>query len=157
MLRIRDVYPGSSIRMLSIPDPNFFHPGPGSPSNNLSIITQKKVSKLSEIWSRLIFLPILDPGSRGHKGTGSRIRIRNTATKVSFYWLTSGPSSGQKPWRDVVWPPASPPWWRPPWSPSAGWGCSTLAPPPYTKRRWSTLIRVLQILQGFFFKAYNNK
>ncbi len=25
------------------------------------------------------FLPILDPGSRGQKGTGSRIRIRNTA------------------------------------------------------------------------------
>jgi hypothetical protein len=27
----------------------------------------------------LIFLPIPDPGPRGQKGTGSRIRIRNTA------------------------------------------------------------------------------
>jgi hypothetical protein len=28
--------------------------------------------------------PIPDPGSRGQKGTGSRIRIRNTAKKVCF-------------------------------------------------------------------------
>jgi hypothetical protein len=44
------------------------------------------VSKHSEIWSGLFipdpgpnFLPIPDPCSRGQKGTGSRIRIRNTA------------------------------------------------------------------------------
>ncbi len=51
VLRIRDVYPGSA-------------------SKNLSILTQKIVSKLSEIWSRLLipdpgdpnFLPIPDPG-----------------------------------------------------------------------------------------------
>jgi hypothetical protein len=43
-------------------------------------------SKLSEIWSGLFipdpdpdYLPILDSGSRGQKGTGFRIRIRNTA------------------------------------------------------------------------------
>ncbi len=43
------------------------------------------VAKLSEIWSELFipdpdtdFLPIPDPGSRGQKGTGSWIRIRNT-------------------------------------------------------------------------------
>ncbi len=51
VLRIRDVYPGSA-------------------SKNLSILTQKIVSKLSELWSGL-FIP--DPGYRGHKGTGSRI------------------------------------------------------------------------------------
>ncbi len=62
------------------PDPNFNHPG--SASNNLSILTQKIVSKLSEIWSGL-FIPDSDPdfftqpGSRGKKGT--RSRIRNTA------------------------------------------------------------------------------
>jgi hypothetical protein len=46
---------------------------------------QKLVSKLSEILAGLIipdpdpvYLPIPDPGSRGQKGTGSRIRIRNT-------------------------------------------------------------------------------
>ncbi len=33
--------------VLRIPDPNFFHPG--SASKNLSILTQKIVSKLSEI------------------------------------------------------------------------------------------------------------
>jgi hypothetical protein len=46
VLRIRDVYPGTRIR-------NFFHPGseffhPGSKSKNLSILSQKIVSKLSE-------------------------------------------------------------------------------------------------------------
>ncbi len=62
-----------------VPDPNFFHPE--SASKNLSILTQKIVSKLSEIWSGS-FIPdpdpnILatpDPGSGGQKGTGSRIR-----------------------------------------------------------------------------------
>ncbi len=59
-----------------IPDPTFFHPetvsipDPGSASKNLSILTPKN-------W----FLPIPDPGSRVQKGTGSRIRIRNTASK----------------------------------------------------------------------------
>jgi hypothetical protein len=50
-------------------------------SKNLSILTQKIVSKLSEIGSGLVipdpdpdFLPIPDPGSRGQKGAGSRIR-----------------------------------------------------------------------------------
>jgi hypothetical protein len=47
VLRIRDVYPGSRIRIFSIPDPNFFHPR--SASKNLSILTQRIVSKLSVI------------------------------------------------------------------------------------------------------------
>jgi hypothetical protein len=51
----------------------------------LELFTQKIVSKLSKIW---VWYPgsdiqdpgksIPDPGSRGQKGTGSRIRIRNT-------------------------------------------------------------------------------
>ncbi len=60
-----------------IPDPTFFHPG--STAKNLSILSPKMV-KLSEIWSGLFipdpdpdFLPIPDPGSRGQKGTRSRI------------------------------------------------------------------------------------
>jgi hypothetical protein len=45
---------------------------------------QKIVIKLSKIWfwdprSGIRKKPIPDPGSRGQKGTGSRIRIRNTA------------------------------------------------------------------------------
>jgi hypothetical protein len=87
-----------------IPDPDFLHPG--SASKNLSILTQKIVAKPSEICSGLLipdpgffssririkefkyfnpkkFFPnsrnmIPDPGSRGQKGTWSRIRIRNT-------------------------------------------------------------------------------
>jgi hypothetical protein len=43
-LRIREVYSGSGF--FSIQDRNFFHPG--SASKNLSILTQKKVLKLSE-------------------------------------------------------------------------------------------------------------
>jgi hypothetical protein len=43
--RIR-IFP-SRIRIFLIPDPNFSHPG--SASKNLSILTQKIVSKLSEI------------------------------------------------------------------------------------------------------------
>ncbi len=53
-------------------------------------LTHKIVSKLSEIWSGFFipdpdpdFLPIPDPGSRGQKGTGSRIRIRNTADDIT--------------------------------------------------------------------------
>ncbi len=45
----------SRIRIFSIPDP-------GSASKNLSILTQKIVSKLSEIWSGL-FITDPDPGS----------------------------------------------------------------------------------------------
>ncbi len=78
----------------------FFHPGSGSASKNLSILTPKVVSKLSEIWSGL-FNPdpyprsvswfFTHPGSRsqGSKGTWSRIRIRNTG----FIWPL---------WREVV-------------------------------------------------------
>ncbi len=98
MLRIRDVYPWSG----------FFYPGfriqiffyPGSASKNFSILTQKIVSELSEIWSGLFipdpdFLPIPDPGSSGRKGTGSRIRIHNTVTRpwsgfLRFCWPDSG-------------------------------------------------------------------
>jgi hypothetical protein len=49
----------------------------------IELFTQKIVSKLSKIWvwdpgSGIRKKPVPDPGSRGQKGTGSRIRIRNT-------------------------------------------------------------------------------
>jgi hypothetical protein len=49
--RIRDVYPGSQIRLFSIPDPGselspFQIPDPGSSSKNLSILTPKKAKKM---------------------------------------------------------------------------------------------------------------
>ncbi len=66
----------------SIPDP-----GSGSASKNSGIFTTKTVSKLLEKWSEMFipdpdFFPIPDPGSRGQKGTGSRIRIRDTGCVV---------------------------------------------------------------------------
>ncbi len=50
VLRIRDVYPGSRIRLFSIPDPESELypsriPDPGSSSKNLSILTPKKAKK----------------------------------------------------------------------------------------------------------------
>jgi hypothetical protein len=49
----------------------------------IELFTQKIVTKLSKIWvwdprSGIRKKHIPDPGSRGQKGTGSRIRIRNT-------------------------------------------------------------------------------
>jgi hypothetical protein len=105
VLLIRDVYPGFRIQIFSIPDPwsqiQIFPsriPEPGFSLENLSILTPKMVSKLSEILFGVFILdpdtgsglqiriltfypsriPVLDPGSRGQKGTVSRIRIRNT-------------------------------------------------------------------------------
>jgi hypothetical protein len=91
-----------------IPDPTFFHPGsrirtvsipdPGSASKNLSILTPKKPKNGFQALENMIrvvhpesrirmmtFYPsrIPDPRPRGQKGTGSRIRIRNT----DFYCL----------------------------------------------------------------------
>jgi hypothetical protein len=50
----------------------------------VEVFTQKICNMLSNIWiwdpgSRIRKKPIPDPGSRGQKGTGTRIRIRNTA------------------------------------------------------------------------------
>ncbi len=80
----------SRIRIFSIPDPNFFHPG--SASTNLSILKQKIVAQLSEKLSRLFipdpdpdFLPIPDFGYRGQKSTRSRIRIHNNTWVYKRY------------------------------------------------------------------------
>ncbi len=67
---------GSRIRLLSIPDPNFFHPGSAKPQKRY--LSSRKYGMIwivhpgSGSW---LFTP---PGSRGQKGTGSRIQIRNT-------------------------------------------------------------------------------
>jgi hypothetical protein len=53
--------------------------------NYFHFLTQENIGfKLSEIMvgSGIWKKPIPDPGSRGQKGTGSRIRIRNTALEV---------------------------------------------------------------------------
>ncbi len=86
------VHPGSG---MFIPDPTFFHPGSRIRIKEFKYFnpkkTKKMVSKLEKIWSGLFipdpdadFLPIPDPGSRGQKGTGSRIRICNTVLWFSL-------------------------------------------------------------------------
>ncbi len=99
VLRIRDVYPdpGSDFFPSRIPDPNFFYPG--SASKNLSILTPQKWFPNSRKYDPGCsfrvpdpdpdFLSIPDSGSRGRKGTGSRIRIRNTASNRSLFKLNN--------------------------------------------------------------------
>jgi hypothetical protein len=83
-----------------IPDPNFSIPDPGSkrfripdPDQHRRIqvfLAEKFVSDLWETGSGM-FIPDPDldfftyPGSRGQKGTGSRIRIRNTGQRGIFH------------------------------------------------------------------------
>jgi hypothetical protein len=84
--RIRDVYPGSRIRTVSIPDP-------GSSSKNLSIFTPKKAkmwflsskkydpgfsSRIPDPDADILPSRIPDPGVKKAPNPGSRIRIRNT-------------------------------------------------------------------------------
>jgi hypothetical protein len=61
-------------------------------SKNYRTFYQKIVIKLSKIWDwdtgseiRDQEKPILDPGSRVQKGTGSRIQIHNTDTHTCHY------------------------------------------------------------------------
>jgi hypothetical protein len=72
----------------SIPDPNLFHLGSRIHIKEFKYVNPKscflssrKYDPGCSSWIRiriLIFLPIPDSGSSGQKGTGSRIRIRNT-------------------------------------------------------------------------------
>jgi hypothetical protein len=81
VLRIRDVYPGSRIRLFSIPDPNCLHPGSRLRIKEFKYFYAKKWFLSSRKYdpgcsSRIPdpdanFLPIPDPGSRGQKGPGS--------------------------------------------------------------------------------------
>ena len=48
----------------------------------IELFTQKIINKLSKLWIWDPGSGIRDPGSRGQKGTGSRIRIRNTGTRI---------------------------------------------------------------------------
>ncbi len=95
MLKIRDVYPGSRIRIFSSPDPG---------STSKSILTQKIDTKLSEILSGLFVHPapdfyqsqIPDPGVKKapDPGSGSATKIslfsvRNTAYKLKLKRSTS--------------------------------------------------------------------
>ncbi len=81
VLRIRNVYPGSE----------FFHPVSTSATKNWSILTQKIVSKLSEIWSGLlsririlIFYSswIPDPGVKKAPNPGSATLIASAGKRV---------------------------------------------------------------------------
>ncbi len=102
MLRIRDVYPGSEffhpgselspsrIPTVSIPDPGsririkeFKCYNPKKPKKWFISSRKNDPGCLSRIPDPdADFLPIPDPGSRGQKGTGSQIRIRNTESNL---------------------------------------------------------------------------
>jgi hypothetical protein len=89
VLRIRDVYPGSRIRLFSVPDPDCLHPGSQILIKEFKYFNPKKIKKTKKWFlsskkydlgcsSRILapdadFLPIPDPGSRGQKGTQSQI------------------------------------------------------------------------------------
>ncbi len=101
VLRIRDIYRGSRIRLFSIPDPNCLHPGSRILIKEFKYFNPQKTSlnrSKNMIWvahpgsgcwlsthpgSRIPDPGIkkaADPGSRDQKGTrsGTRIRIRST-------------------------------------------------------------------------------
>jgi hypothetical protein len=74
-------HPGSRIKVKKIADPE--------PHKRIKVIlTQKNVFKLSKKMildvhpGSRIRIPDSDPGSRGQKSSGSRIRIRNTGCEL---------------------------------------------------------------------------
>jgi hypothetical protein len=106
--RIRDVYPGSRIRLFSIPDPGselspsrirvpdphqriyYFNPK----KSKKRFLSSKKYdpgcsSRIPVLDADFLPSRIPDPGSRGQKGTQSRIRIRNTE-KIVFLCCLEG-------------------------------------------------------------------
>ncbi len=92
MFWIRDVIPDLGSEFFSFPDPGSRVkkiPDSESASKNLSNFNPKNCflalgvgNIIRYVHPDLVFLPIPDPVSRGQKGTGSRIRICNIASKV---------------------------------------------------------------------------
>jgi hypothetical protein len=69
----------------------------------IELFTQKIFTKLSKIWVwdqrfGIRKKPIPDSGSRGQKGTGSRIRIRNTEKNLVESWFVSGSTTLKISW-----------------------------------------------------------
>jgi hypothetical protein len=75
------VYPGSeffpSRIRIRIKEFKYFNPKIVSKVSEVHMFRDVHPGSGFQIWA-LIFLPIPDPGSRGQKGSGFRIRIRNT-------------------------------------------------------------------------------
>ena len=96
----------SRIRLFSIPDPNFFHPGSRIHIKEFKYLNPKnyflsswKYDPGCSFWIPdpdldPDFFPIPVPGSRGLKGTRSWIRIRNTGLSAADLayglWLLQG-------------------------------------------------------------------
>ncbi len=72
VLWIRDDYRGSRIRLIFYPGSELF------PSRIPDLHKKFKYFNPKKWFPDPDFLPVPDPGSRGQKGTGSRIRFRNT-------------------------------------------------------------------------------
>ncbi len=77
VLRIRDVYSGTRIRIFSIPDPNFFPSRIPDPHQRIKYVKPKKLSKLSKIQSGLL-IQDRDAGSRSWFFTHPRSRIQGS-------------------------------------------------------------------------------
>jgi hypothetical protein len=112
----------SRIQMFSIPDPNLFHPGSRIRIKKFNYLTQKSVSKLSEIWSGLFILDpdpvfyyqsrIPDPGVQKAPEPGSatlqvllyfwqfsnRIRYRYDTLRITNLKIEYGPELSM--WKD---------------------------------------------------------
>ncbi len=101
VLRIREVYPGFEFFQPGSRDKKIPDSGSGSASKNLGIFNPKNCfSSLGNMIrddhpeSGSWILPIPDPGSRGQKGTGSRIRIRNSWFQVWRYLPVAAANDG---------------------------------------------------------------
>ncbi len=86
VLRIRDVYPASQIRIFSSRNPSETDSGSRIPHTRIKYFWTQKLLPLSKLFGNIIrdvhpgcspwirILIFTNPGSRGQKGTGSRIR-----------------------------------------------------------------------------------
>jgi hypothetical protein len=106
--RIRDVYPGSDFFPSRIPDPNCLHPGSRILIKEFKYFNPKKSQKWFLIMIRVVhpgsgcwLSPIPDPGSRGQKGTQSRIPNPGSGSAT----LGEGQKTDQRVWgvREKVW------------------------------------------------------
>jgi hypothetical protein len=73
--------------LFRIPDPSFFHPGSRIRLKELKYFNPNKWFLSTQKYDLFYPSRILDPGSRGQKVTGSRIRIRNTVIVQIFKFL----------------------------------------------------------------------
>jgi hypothetical protein len=105
MLRIRDVYHGSMIRMFSISDPNFSIEDPHQYFSKNWFLSLGNMVRVVHPGSWSCFLPIPNPGSRGQKGTGNdEIVARHEMLVNKFFCsLSRNPTAAINPTATLWW------------------------------------------------------